>query len=74
MGKCTKTSYCNMISECIQDHHNKGIVSIDVTDSTNGEIKHIGLAYKKSTKDRGIMLNVCPFYGEKIQHWENNGK
>jgi uncharacterized protein (DUF1015 family) len=66
INKCSKTSYCDILSNYIQDHNNKGIVNLDVTNYINGEIRHLGLAYKKSTKDQGIMLNFCPFCGERI--------
>lgn len=31
-----------------------------------GDTRKVGVAYKTSAKDGGLMLNNCPFCGEKI--------
>lgn len=66
MGKCNEHTYCGILNDLVQDYHNKGIVDITVISVDDGSTKHIGIAYKDSKKSRGIMLNYCPFCGEKI--------
>jgi len=33
---------------------------------TTGDTRKVGVAYKTSAKDPGLMLNVCPFCGAEI--------
>jgi len=58
--------------------HGKGFVPLTAIDGSaivgNGmAIKTLGMMYKTSATDRGLMLNYCPFCGEKID-WFREGR
>ena len=67
-AKCQVGKYCNSLRDRIQESNSrqKGIVPINIITLTSHEITHVGLCYKQSSKDKGLMLNYCPFCGQKI--------
>jgi len=69
--KCTLPEFCTVLNSKIEDANHKGFVSIHSTNLNNGEQRLLGIAYKTSVRDPGVMLNFCPFCGERID-WFNN--
>ena len=62
--KCDRDGCCSFLSSRIEDH-GKGfhsINTINIKDFSRPAIFR-GVAYKTSAKDKGLMLNFCPFCG-----------
>ena len=56
--------WCNAMDKCLEDEANvpkKGLVQVNVHNFKNGKVKCVEVAYKKSWKNRGLMLNKCPW-------------
>lgn len=70
--KCSKENgFCKTLEERLEMacHHGKGLIPVSVIrglDTPKHEIECIGVKYATSSKDKGVMLNFCPFCGEKI--------
>lgn len=47
----------------ITNAHRKGLTCIHTTHRQTGEVRFLGVAYKQTPHDRGLMLNWCPFCG-----------
>ena len=44
----------------------RGFVVIRVMNTKTGVERELGIAYKNDRKDRGLLLNFCPFCGGNI--------
>jgi hypothetical protein len=69
MRRCTTRAYCAALEERIEDTANakrKGFVLMVLTNFTTGKTRKVGVCYKRSAKDPGLMLNVCPFCAKPI--------
>lgn len=44
---------------------NKGFCTVHVVDLKTGITRLFGVAYKRRKADKGVMLNFCPFCGNK---------
>ena len=67
--KCTARRFCSALEERIEDIANvqrKGLVLMVLTNFATGKTRTVGVAFKKSAKDSGLMLNVCPFCAQPI--------
>ncbi len=68
--KCQPGSYCPPLAERIAGSLTQkgllGIVSCDRLLLKTGQMSHFGLAYRADPKDGGLILNFCPWCGEKI--------
>jgi len=54
------------------DENRRGFNGVSTINIKTGIFRYIGVRYCKTSKrmDRGIMLNFCPFCGEKISWWQ----
>lgn len=62
-------SFCDSLVDKLSPEpnaHKKGFTVIVISDLAKDEHRTVGVAYKKSSTDRGSMLNYCPYCGEKI--------
>jgi len=67
-NKCTDKEYCVFLTERMGDtYHQKGIVPLNLMNIETGNERHAGLVYKRTSNDRGLMLNYCPFCGVSIR-------
>lgn len=66
--KCANGRFCDILSQrCeIAGHSGKGLVYLATYNIKTEKERVVGVYYKKSSTDRGLMLNYCPFCGEKI--------
>jgi len=39
-------------------------------DTTTFEEEFVGVVYKTNAKDKGLMLNVCPWCGGSVRFWK----
>lgn len=61
--------YCEMMDERINPEANakmKGLTQINVTNRITGQITVMGVCFFKNSKDRGLMLNNCPWCGKNV--------
>jgi hypothetical protein len=69
MRRCTLDAYCQPLEDRLEPDANarrKGFVVMVLMNMTTGDTRKVGVAYKTSAKDPGLMLNVCPFCGAEI--------
>lgn len=70
MTKCTKSEFCPGLKKIyLKDEANDYGPGMVVTILTNEEtLKEtmLGVAYKKSKRDPGILVNFCPSCGAKL--------
>jgi hypothetical protein len=69
ISKCSLSNYCSTLISKIENANNKGFVLLKVTNANTGKERLLGVAYKTTVKDPGVMLNFCPFCGEHIDYW-----
>lgn len=71
--KCGRARFCrlmeNALGNTLSNEHVKGFVAIQVTNMKTFQSRVLGIAYRKSARDRGLMINFCPFCGKSIL-WE----
>lgn len=74
MSKCTKDNWCRAMEERIKGPSDigGGIYTVEVVNPKERTTEVIGACYKTRTTDRGLMLNFCPWCGERI--YENKIK
>lgn len=58
---CTATTMCQPLAQRADPHAAKGFRSYWTTNLKTSEERFLGVAYATDRKDRGLMLNVCPF-------------
>jgi hypothetical protein len=59
-----KLSLCPSLSSRLGE--SKGLVFIKVINLKTGIERELGIAYKTDAKDRGLLINFCPFCGGNI--------
>jgi hypothetical protein len=67
--RCTARRFCFALDERIEDTANarrKGFVLMVLTNFATGKTRRVGVCYKRSAKDPGLMFNVCPFCAQPI--------
>lgn len=72
--KCSKKEWCLSMERALEplaNSHKKGFSTLVITHLPTGKTRVAGVVYKKAPNDRGIMLNLCPWCGEKIL-WEKD--
>lgn len=74
--KCdgSNAEFCDALSDRLEDHANatrKGLVLMVAMNITTGGRRVVGVCFKRGAKDGGLMLNICPFCGERIDHGFN---
>lgn len=69
--KCSETNVCNLLSDRLVDS-GKGFKALHTvnTNEPTYEERFLGVAYKTSQKDNGLLLNFCPFCGGKPGYFE----
>lgn len=68
--KCKNQSYCKYLLERLGSTFTKGFSATEVINLETSKTRSIGIKYKTSAKDRGLMLNFCPWCGGDIQYRE----
>lgn len=72
--KCDKNKCCEALTNRLEDYGKKGFFAVntiglyDKADSVSWKFR--GVAYKTSAKDKGLMLNWCPFCGGQPGHFK----
>ena len=66
--KCSKKAFCSSLVKRLQEPNarKKGLVPIQVMNMKTTEMSIIGVAYKMDARDKGVMINYCPWCGEKV--------
>jgi hypothetical protein len=67
--KCSKDGWCEAMASRIEPEDNarrKGLSPVVVTNFRTFETRVVGIAFKSSPADRGLLLNVCPWCKQSI--------
>jgi len=62
-------SWCNGMNRCLNEEANasiKGLTQINLFNFKTAKESYLGVTYKRSKEDKGLMLNKCPWCGEEI--------
>jgi len=62
-------NWCNGMKKSLEGEANakrKGFIQVNLFNFKKGTESCLGVAYKKSMHDKGIMLNYCPFCSQII--------
>lgn len=70
MNVCNEYSLCSHLSARITE---QGAGFYKMEQVQNSRIVLIGVLYKRSKNDRGLMLNVCPFCEAKLGRLNQRG-
>lgn len=60
-GVCTAETMCRTLAKRSDPSAAKGFRPYWTTNLATHEEKFLGVAYHADRKDRGLMLNICPF-------------
>lgn len=79
--KCNKEQgFCPTLRARVKSSGEPGygmfkLAVLDLFENTGSKnaVRVIGVNYKESAKDRGVMFNYCPYCGEKID-WFREGR
>lgn len=66
---CRPGKRCSVLEGFIEGANyetTKGFCEVRTIDGLNQKIKVFGIAYKARKKDKGLILNFCPWCGEKL--------
>jgi hypothetical protein len=72
-------TFCSALSNRLQDDHKKGFCYGHVVNIETGEDCPPLILYRRTSSDVGILLNFCPFCGNRLNKFtrlkdmENNG-
>ncbi len=61
---CENKNYCESLRKRISSSRSKGIVIVHLSDEQGNEDSAI--VYKTRADERGILLNFCPFCGQRL--------
>ena len=70
VAKCSEKQWCSTMSERISDKRH-GFENVNLLNLKTGIMRNIGLRYRLSGKDRGLMLNFCPWCGADIRYFKS---
>jgi hypothetical protein len=72
IAKCSKKAWCtgmqNILENTLANQYKKGVCVVNLYNMNNHRMWTIGIVYKKTSHDNGVILNVCPFCGENINY------
>jgi hypothetical protein len=71
-----KERWCVVLEAVLAPESNErrsGVSVIQVMDFKTGDLRIIGVAARRSARDRPVMFNVCPFCGEPLD-WHFKGQ
>ncbi len=71
MEKCNKDGCCNHLAERLGDG-GKGFKALYTVRRDSNVTRFLGVAYKTSAKDNGLLLNRCPFCGGQPGYFERD--
>lgn len=68
--KCEGEILCTALNDRLNDGNarGKGLSGVDLMNLRTMKTSFIGVCYKRSSKDRGLMINFCPWCGASLEH------
>lgn len=69
-------TFCQFLLERAELHPNKGFWLMNIRRITEPQMPllYSAIVYKQNAKDKGLLLNFCPFCGGDIRNWEKFDK
>lgn len=58
--RCSEDHICHVLESRLVDS-GKGFKALHAINMTTGNFRLLGVAYKQNAKDKGLLLNVCPW-------------
>ncbi|KQP02504.1 hypothetical protein [Pseudorhodoferax sp. Leaf265] len=58
---CTATTMCGTMAQRADPYNAKGLRSVWTVSRDTTEQRFLGVAYATGRKDKGLMLNTCPW-------------
>lgn len=58
---CSADALCNAMESRINKTSGVGLHASNTLNLETGKVRLLGIAYKTSAKDKGLLLNVCPW-------------
>lgn len=59
-------SYCPAMESRLGPEHQKGLTTVSVVDLKTLRTRRVLVVYKRTARDRGLVLNHCPWCGAPI--------
>lgn len=72
---CKEGKPCSFLDDRLDldaNSHTKGLSLVVSTSMKTGKHRVLGVAYRRNAKDRGLLLNYCPFCGKDIRWHEHH--
>jgi hypothetical protein len=66
---CNPDDYCTMLKKYLRQDdgtRHKGLAVYEMADATDPDWSGTAIVYHASHRDKGIILNFCPFCGARI--------
>ena len=71
---CTYLVWCDAMREALNPGDGKGLCLLFGIPEGEQSPRKLGVAYRRSARDQGFVLNVCPWCRAKINFWRRNDK
>lgn len=66
--------WCTGMKKCLEPMANeghKGLIQVNLSNLETMKTTCLGVKYKLNAQDKGLLLNICPWCGEKIINGHN---
>lgn len=71
--QCSEKSLCSAMSSVVENNiRTKGLIRFEVISRKTGKYRLLGVLYKTGSRDRGLMLNTCPWCGCNLQFYDES--
>lgn len=67
---CGNGNFCKHLRSVFTSQNRKGINPAVGYMGDSKQLKTIGVCYKKTEKDQGLMFRFCPFCGKEIDYYK----
>lgn len=66
--RCSSAAWCNTLATRLDRKNNrgKGLAPFVVMNLDTGKERVVGVTYKTSASDSGVLLNFCPWCGQRV--------
>lgn len=72
--RCDRGEFCETMTRALNEtgETGGGLYQVEVVNKNTLAWRLLGVRYKTHTRDRGVMLNFCPFCGTDVRSWMNS--
>lgn len=69
---CSEEKLCKHMESRVGDRGAKGLSVASTLNLETGKVRMLGVVYKTSAKDSGVLLNVCPWCEGRPGYFERS--